>query len=158
MSHNFGPYRDYFSGHGSVYSFFFRVSFHWSPGGIFFYATKFRKIAYCDPIKFQSHIHSKREETWRGLELQFQLYKWGSSARFRLFNYLSPGDSLTTQQTILERIICLHEIWFQKIRFVLLVKKCLFMFFSKNLAGENIFRLSWGKERINWNCCAVKDC
>ena len=92
MSHNFGPYRDYFSGHGSVYSFFF---FEWVftevQVGFFFNATKFRKIAYCDPIKFQSHIHSKREETWRGLELQFQLYKWGNSARFRLFNYLSPG-------------------------------------------------------------------
>ena len=75
----------------SILSFFFEWEFTEIQVGFFFNATKFRKIAYCDPIKFQSHIHSKREETWRGLELQFQLYIWGNSARFRLFNYLSPG-------------------------------------------------------------------
>ena len=70
---------------------FFSSEFSLKSRWDFFMRQNSDKLPTGDPIKFQSHIHSKREETWRGLELQFQLYKWGSSARFRLFNYLSPG-------------------------------------------------------------------
>jgi len=121
---------------------FLSSEFSLSPGGIFFYATKFRKIAYCDPIKFQSHIHSKREETWRGLELQFQLYKWGSSARFRLFNYLSPGRfPYNTANNFREDNLPACNLDQKYVLFCWSKNVC-FMFFSKNLAGENIFRLS----------------